>query len=277
MAGSWFPGHMALAKRNLSAWLAKCDLYIEVRDARAPLISSNQLLSQRTNGLIVCNKKQLADPIINQRWQNYFSKQNQPCLFCNFLVKSDIRAIRSWLRQWQKKHPKKLRLPLRVMIVGLPNTGKSTLVNRLRMKNISAVKPIPAATKHPQWIVLDNDLELLDSPGILLPVQKTKHQDAIIALIYASRDDPLLVADNCEFLLRLLIAKPTPEFIARYKLPQLKSSISTFELLDQIRLNLQPAIKDHQSATYNLELRLINDFRAGRLGRISLEQPASLR
>ncbi|MBL0691735.1 MAG: 50S ribosome-binding GTPase [SAR324 cluster bacterium] len=276
----WFPGHMAKAKSALPSWIKNSNMIIEVRDARAPLVSGLLNLAQyQKKSLLVYNKRQLANPIINQKWQTHFENQFVDSMFCNFFVPQDIQKILRHLKKCASDQQlKKIRddkLPWRVIVLGAPNTGKSTLINRLLARKRVQTGSLPGVTKRPEWVRINHRLELLDSPGIVSYDDTSEETRLILRLIYAFKEDLTETSESVEFLLQKLIDQPTKEFLNRYQLTnQLPEKPA--ELLQTILKQVNIRDKNPDNATIRATQKIVADFRAAKLGPISLESPPEL-
>ena len=278
---NWFPGHMAKAIRQVKEKIKLVDLILEVRDARVALSSGNRFLDEiigKKNKLIVLNKSNLAEPDNVQAWKQWFKQNQQPAIFINALNQKSIKAISSEARKimqpkWQKYLKKKITPPpLRMMIVGVPNTGKSTLINRITRRNAAKTGDRPGVTQSQEWIVLGKDMELLDTPGIMPSKIDTKEQGLWLCAIHAIKDEIVGKVEVATFLFDFLKQKNQEMLQKKYDL-NLSENISTEEYLAQIgeRLNLKKS-KGEIDLVKTCDAFLL-DFRKGQLGNCSFEYP----
>ncbi|TXH54087.1 MAG: ribosome biogenesis GTPase YlqF [Bacteroidia bacterium] len=272
----WFPGHMNKAKYAIKELVADIDIVLEVLDARAPFSSCNPLLQniiQHKKKIRLLNKSDLADPEITQLWMDFFlAKQDSKCILGN---KNDLGQCNKIIRQCKLLAPNRnsYEKPLRVMITGIPNVGKSTLINQLIGKKSAKTGDIPAVTRANQCLVLNDAFLIYDTPGMMW--QKIKYMEIGTHLALCNSigrnayDDELLALHLIGYL---LMAYPNL-LCARYRLSAEDLEQKSDEILLQIgrkRGALQTGgIVDRQKAS---EI-IVTDFRMGSLGKISLETP----
>jgi ribosome biogenesis GTPase A len=282
----WFPGHMTRAKRQIQEKLKLIDLAIELLDARVPLSSRNPMIDEilmNKPRLVLLNKADLADPSVTREWVQYFAGIGIEALPIDCVSGEGVRAIperaKHALKDKIEKQLSKGMNPraVRALIVGIPNVGKSTLINRLAGKHIAATGDKPGVTKGQQWIKAGGDLELLDTPGILWPKFEDQQVGYKLAAIGSISDQILQVEDVAYHAIRFLIAGYPGELQQRYELDELPSGqsepnafVDVMERIGRKRGCLQ------SGGTINLEkasMVILRDLRGGKLGRISLESP----
>ncbi|GAB6098922.1 ribosome biogenesis GTPase YlqF [Halanaerocella petrolearia] len=282
MAIQWYPGHMAKAKNKVKERLELIDVVIELLDARIPLSSRNpdlENLLQDQKRIVVLNKKDLADPNATQSWLNYFSKQEIPVLTVNSLTGKGVNRVFEQANNLMADKREELatqgrrRKDIRLMIVGIPNVGKSQLINQLSNKNSARTGNKPGVTRAQQWIKLKKGFQLLDTPGILWP--KFEDQEVGVklgicgAIKEGSFDNELLAYKLVQILQEL-----APERLQqRFKLDYLTSD--TYELVAEIgrkRGCLQSGGRIDRDRTSNIVLK---EYREGKLGRLTLELPST--
>ncbi len=282
---NWYPGHMAKALREIKSKLQFVDIVFEIRDARIPLVSGNRNLSEtlgQKRKLIILNKANLADPAMSEKWKKWFDEQKEPYLFVDCFDKVALSKSVSMARKIVEANRRECnpdyvetKTKLRVMIVGLPNTGKSTIINQLANRNATKVADKPGQTLMQQWITIDKDVELLDTPGVM-PPRIDKPQHALwLSAIHALPDDISGEEDTALFLLKHLLDQKSPEFMERYKLSG--SDISVDEVLLKIatvRGCLRQKGLPDLDRVYKLVLA---DFRKGDLGKTSFGTPPGLK
>ncbi|MEF3309804.1 ribosome biogenesis GTPase YlqF [Paenibacillus sp. GYB004] len=282
----WFPGHMTRAKRQIQEKLKLIDLAIELLDARVPLSSRNPMIDEilmNKPRLVLLNKADLADPSVTREWVQYFAGIGIEALPIDCVSGEGVRAIperaKHALKDKIEKQLSKGMNPraVRALIVGIPNVGKSTLINRLAGKHIAATGDKPGVTKGQQWIKAGGELELLDTPGILWPKFEDQQVGYKLAAIGSISDQILQVEDVAYHAIRFLIARYPGELQQRYELDELPSGqsepnafVDVMERIGRKRGCLQ------SGGTINLEkasMVILRDLRGGKLGRISLESP----
>ncbi len=279
----WFPGHMTKTKRNIEASLKLVDAVAEIKDARIPMSSSNPdidtLIGSKPR-VILLNKCDVADPSVTSRWIEYYKKQGIRALpiDCKSGKGLDkfIPECRNILKPViEKKQSRGILNPsIRVMIVGIPNVGKSSFINKIVKQNRAKVEDRPGVTRGNQWFTLDRGFEMLDTPGVLWP----KFEDQIVgerlAFTGAVKDQILDTELLAVRLLDLLKNIKTPGFIERFKLDaDTVSDMDSYELLQLIGRRRGMLISGGEVDTERASSMLLDEFRASKLGRISLETP----
>jgi ribosome biogenesis GTPase A len=282
---NWYPGHMAKALREIKAKLQFVDIVFEIRDARVPLVSGNRNLSEtlgQKRKLIILNKANLADPLMIEKWKKWFDDQGEAYLFVDCFDKSALSKSVSMARKIVEANRRECnpdyvetKTKLRVMIVGLPNTGKSTIINQLANRNATKVADKPGQTVMQQWITIDKDVELLDTPGVM-PPRIDKPQHALwLSAIHALPDDISGEEDTALFLVKHLLDQKSPEFMERYKLSGADISVDEVLLkIATVRGCLRQKGLPDLDRVYKLVLA---DFRKGDLGKTSFGTPPGMK
>ena len=274
----WYPGHMTKAKRAMSKDVKIVDLIIEMTDARAPLATRNPDIDELGRGkarIIILNKADMAEDRANKLWEEYFKNLGYETLLMDSREKSKIKKLISVIDkacESKRERDKKkgiLNRPIRAMVTGIPNVGKSTLINSIANRSIAKTGNKPGVTKGNQWIKLNKSVELLDTPGILWPKFEDEKLGEKIAFIGSIND---MIIDSRVLAIELLI------FFIKNKKEVLKEKFST-ELEDANEILIEIAkqkgcIKKGNEYDYDKAAdAFINDFRSGRLGKITLELP----
>ena len=271
----WYPGHMGKAQEKMAEAIRRIDLIVEVVDARLPLSSSNcQLLEMRRNKpcIKVLNKHDLADPAATKAWVRYFEQESGiTALPLSARLHADAKQL---LKICQKTVPHRGRpgWPLRVMIFGIPNTGKSTLINTLAGKCIAKVGDKPAVTTCGQQIDLKNGIVLSDTPGILWPNmddQNVAYRLATSGAIGASALDYTCVG---LFALEYMMGRYGELLKVRYKLSELPDTPTA--MLEVIGKRLGCLITGGEIDVHRTAEAFLRELRAGKIGRVSLEEPS---
>ncbi|MFD2044084.1 ribosome biogenesis GTPase YlqF [Ornithinibacillus salinisoli] len=283
MTIQWFPGHMAKARREVEEKLKLVDFVMELVDARAPLSSQNPMLHQVLQNkpkMIVLMKKDLADQKQTEKWITYFQENDITAIAINVNDKADIkRVIQIAKEQGQEKMEKLMKKGIqpraaRAMIVGIPNVGKSTLINRLANKKIAKTGDRPGVTKHQLWIKVKKDFELLDTPGILWP----KFEDEIVgyrlAAIGTIKDQLLSLQDIVAFVIKYM-QEHYPKLIEeRYQIE--KDMEDMWDIFVKIGKQ-HGALEGGGNVNFDkVSDIVIRDLRTGRLGNITLETPEEI-
>lgn len=271
----WFPGHMAKAKREIEERLRLVDIVFELLDARIPYSSQNPLLNELLKGkpkLVLLMKTDLADPRETKLWREDFQKQGHQVLEVDALsgfnrsliINSSLEILADKIERARKRGLKAR--SVRAMIVGIPNVGKSTLINRLVKRKATKVANKPGVTRAQQWIRIAGELELLDTPGVLWPKFEDRKVGLHLALTGAIRDEVVSSHDLGEYLLNFLRSYYPDNLSKRYNLDLNHSNPELIETIAQNRGFLQ---SDYEERVYNL---LLSEFRNNLLGRITLDR-----
>lgn len=275
----WYPGHMAKAKRLLKEQLKLVDLVIEVLDARIPRSSSNPELAKLVGAkprIIVLNKEDLAEAEENIKWINYFKNNGILAVKMNSTNRKGVnvlsQAIKKAVSERQRKLVAKglLPRPARAMVVGIPNVGKSSLINNLVQKGSAKTGDKPGVTKGQQWIRLLSDLELLDTPGLLWPKFEDPQVGFHLALTGAISDQVFDVTEVAAQFLEFLRDSYPSVLSQRYKLEKLEGD--NYYLLEQIGRKRGLLRAGEVVELEKTAFMLLQEFRQGRLGRITLEK-----
>lgn len=277
----WFPGHMAKTRRQITKSLPLVDAAAELLDARLPQSSRNPELNRLTGRkprLIILNKADMADPDVTQQWVNYYKRQGCAVITADSKsgkgVKSFAPALRTLLKDQLAKYAEKgmKGRPIRVMILGIPNVGKSSLINRLAGGKRAKTEDRAGVTRTQQWIKTTDGVELLDTPGVLWPKLDDQEVAVRLAMTGAIRDD---ILDKEALAARLLTFLHTeyPQAVAeRYKIAPEQEG-EGFALLEQMAKNRGMLLSGGVPNTERAAITLLDEFRGTKLGRISLEKP----
>lgn len=277
----WFPGHMTKAGRMIEENVKLVDAVCELLDARIPMSSRNPDIDRLAGGkprLVILNRVDLADPAVTAKWRAYFKARGLDVLETDSKsgrgVQSFPAAVRSLLKDKLAAYAAKGQAtrPLRVMVLGIPNVGKSTFINKAAGRKAAAVSDRPGVTRGRQWISVDRGLELLDTPGILWPRFDSQEVGELLAITGAIKAEVLdreTLAAN--FMLRL--AKFYPDAVEqRYKFRP-DPACNGFELLEQAAKKRGFLISGGEYDLERMAGVLLDEYRGGKLGRITLEMP----
>ena len=274
MAIQWYPGHMHKARKEIKEIMPKTDMIIEVLDARIPYSSENPLVNQLRGDkpcIKLLNKSDLADPLITQQWIDHFqTERNIKARAVSQEQPAEIKQILQLCRQFFPDRNLTAR-PIRVLIVGIPNVGKSSVINTLSGRMIAKVGNEPAITKRQQRIILENGIQLMDTPGFLWPKIHNVNSGYRLAITGAIKNTAMDYDDIALYAADYFLAAYPDMLMQRYKLKELpKNNLDTLESIGRKRGCLQAGgvINLHKVS----EL-LINEFRIKQLGAISLETP----
>ena len=280
MQVQWYPGHMTKAKRAMQEDIKLVDLVIELVDARSPLSSRNpdiDTLGKNKARLILLNKADLADPAANQAWTGYFEKKGYTVVRIDARRKADLKPIQAAVMTACKEKIERDRRrgiknrPVRAMVVGIPNVGKSTFINSYAGRACAKTGNKPGVTRGNQWIRLNKEVELLDTPGILWPKFEDPQVGIRLALLGSVKDD-ILNSDELAVELLKRLREAYPEALSgRYGEAVLTGSEA--EALMEIARARNCILKGGEPDYSRAAKLLIDDFRGGRLGRITLELP----
>ena len=280
MAINWFPGHMKKTQREIKENLKLVDAVIEIRDARIPRSSANpdidKLLKNKPR-IIILNKKDLTEKKATNEWIKYLTKDNVKVLEVNCLQGEGLKNIKPVLMELLKEKHDRLKakgmakIVTRVMVVGIPNCGKSTLINKLAKNNIAKTGDRPGVTKSKQWIKTSLDIELLDTPGVLWPKFEDEEIALNLAFTGAIKDE---VMDTEELAYRLVqrLQEYYPENLKeRYKIEEIFED--PLDTLNAIARKRGCLIRGGEIDYNRISVILLDEFRGGKIGKITLERP----
>lgn len=279
MSIQWFPGHMVAAQKKAAETMEFTDVVIEVLDARAPAASQNPMIKelgaarQRVN-LKILNKADLADPKVTDQWIQYFNslpKTKAIAISCKKV--NEPKKILTFCKSLAPHRGTSLK-PLRMMIMGVPNVGKSTLMNAILNKRIAKVGDEPAITKQQQRHQINDHMILVDTPGMMWPKIDNAYDGYLLAANNNIGKNAYFEEDVAEKLAAILLDQYLILLTARYKLVDLK--LDAIALLDWIAKKKGFPLKNHGVDLARAATTLLNDYRQGLLGRISLESPESI-
>lgn len=282
----WYPGHMAKAKRMMQENIKLIDLMIELVDARIPLSSRNpdiDGLAGNKARMILLNKADLADPVYNKKWSEYFKGKGYHVVEINSRSGAGMKSIQETVREACKEKIERDRKrgivnrPVRAMVAGIPNVGKSTFINTFAGKACTKTGNKPGVTKGKQWIRLNKSLELLDTPGILWPKFEDQAVGMRLAFIGSINDDILNIEELALELIGFL-KKNYPDALEKRFGQEIwgnpcKDGEETAEILENICKIRHCYLKGEAPDTARAASMVMDDFRSGKLGRITLEFP----
>ncbi|KAE9637168.1 ribosome biogenesis GTPase YlqF [Defluviitalea raffinosedens] len=280
----WYPGHMTKTRRLIIENLKLVDIVIELVDARIPFSSKNpdiEELSRNKPRILVMNKSDLADPYTNSRWISWFEEKGYGVITVNSITGKGIsevdRTAKELLKEKIERDKQRGRIfrPIRAMVVGIPNVGKSTFINKLVGKSSAKTGDRPGVTKGKQWIKIKKDFELLDTPGILWPKFEDMNVGMKLAFTGAIKQEILDTHTLSLELLKLLSAKFPDALVTRYKLTDIESK-TPMELLTEIGQKRGFLISGGEVDYSRTSLVILDELRAGKLGNITLESPEDI-
>ncbi len=280
----WYPGHMTKAVRSMQEDIKLVDLVVEVLDARIPISSRNPDIDNLANNkarLVLLNKADLADNKYNEKWVTYFKEKGITALLINAKTGNGLKGIQAAVQEACKEKIERDRRrgiknrPVRAMVVGIPNVGKSTFINAYAGRACAKTGNKPGVTKGKQWIRLGKNLELLDTPGILWPKFESQIIGRNIAFI-GSMNDQIIQIEELALDLIEVLEKLYPEILkTRYEAEtpiKIETEDTRVQMLYQICESRKCYKKGDEYDTEKAAALLLDDFRNGRLGRITLEQ-----
>lgn len=281
----WFPGHMTRTRRQIEKCLPKVDMVAEIIDARVPVSSRNPVLQQLIRGkprMILMNKCDMADPAETAKWVCHYKEKGITALEVDCKTGRGVNrfapAVREVLRDriavWESKGM--VGRPIRVMVVGIPNVGKSSLINKLckGIKGKAEVQDRPGVTRENRWFTIGNGLELLDTPGVLWPKFEDKRVGERLAFTGAVKDD---ILDREHLAARLLECLQNKGYLGkvgeRYKLEEAElQELDGFGMLEKIGKKRGFLVRGGEVELDRTAITVLDEFRGGKIGRISIEQ-----
>ena len=276
---SWFPGHMTKTKRMIASELPHMDAVCEILDARIPLSSRNPDVDDLTAGkprLIVLNRADQADPAQTRRWSQYFRAKGWAVLEANAKggvgTEKFAAAVRELLRDKLEAYAAKGQVGrvVRVMVLGIPNVGKSTFINKVAKRKTAKAEDRPGVTRSKQWVPVDATLELLDTPGILWPKFDDPEVGKRLAFTGAVKDDVLDIEELACYLMDYLATHYADVLTERYKIT-VEDGDSGYDLLEKAGRKRGFLMRGAQVDTERMARILLDEFRGGKLGRFTLE------
>ena len=279
----WFPGHMTKAQRMIEEHMKQVDAVCEILDARIPMASRNPDIDRLAGDkprIVVLNRTDLADPKATARWHAAFQRQGMTVLETDSRSGKGVNgfagAVRTALRDKIEAYAAKGQVgrPMRVMVLGIPNVGKSSFINRMAQSKRAKVEDRPGVTRTKQWVKIGNNMELLDMPGVLWPKFDDQSVAQKLAFTGAINDDVMDLEALASLLLQKLAASYPKALEERYRMTELdeicEDGFAMLELLGRKRGML---ISGGEVNTERAAITLLDEFRSGRLGRITLELP----
>ncbi len=273
----WYPGHMTKTRRQIQADLKQVDLVAEIIDARIPISSRNpdidELVGEKPR-LIVLNRADQADPAMNKAWSDWFRKKGETNARDGKGVGQFSAAIKTALKekleQWKAKGL--VGRPVRAMVVGVPNVGKSTFINQVAKKKSAKAGNKPGVTRGKQWVNVDAGLELLDTPGILWPKFEDETTGIHLAFTGAVKDEIMDLETLACHLIELLAKRYPQALLERFKV-EVDPEQPGWELLEQCGRKRGFLISGGEVDTERMARILLDEYRSGKLGRITFESP----
>ena len=279
----WFPGHMTKTKRQIQASLKLVDAVAEILDARIPLSSKNpdlQKLIQNKPKVVLLNKCDMANQTATSRWIDYYASQGITAIAVDCKSGKGLNKFAPAVNNVLSERRERLKAKgmvnpmLRIMIVGIPNVGKSSFINRVAKQNRAKVEDRPGVTRGNQWYSIAKNIEMLDTPGVLRPKFDDKIVGERLAFTGAVKDQILDTELLAVRLLDFLRSLKPADFIARFKLEDIDlDAIDSYELLNVIGKKRGMLISGGEIDTERAAIMLLDEFRSGKLGRITLEMP----
>ena len=277
----WFPGHMAKTRRLIKESLPLVDAVTELLDARVPVSSRNPELDEMTGKkprIILLNKCDMADERATKLWLDYFNSNGAAAIAVDCRSGKGLNNYRPLVR---KVLADKIRSneekgmagkPLRMMVVGIPNTGKSSFINRMAGSNRAKVADKPGVTKHNQWFNIGGGIELLDTPGVLWPKFDDPKVGDRLSFIGSVKDEVVDAETMAVRLIEVLARDYRDLLLERYKLGSI-DGLETYEILELIGRKRGMLISRGEIDTQRAAVTLLDEYRAGKLGKITLERP----
>lgn len=277
----WYPGHMTKAKRMMQEDIKLIDLVIELVDARVPLSSRNpdiDELGKNKSRIILLNKSDLADARKNKRWMEYFMDKGFHVLEINSKTGAGVKSIQGVVQEACKEKIERdrkrgiINRPVRAMVVGIPNVGKSTFINSFAGRACAKTGNKPGVTKGKQWIRLNKGLELLDTPGILWP----KFEDQTVGLRLAmigSMNDEIVHLDELAYELINFLRKEYPGLLEKRYEIEISDEQDAYEIIKSVCISKKCFLKGEELDIMKASAMLVDDFRNGKIGKITLEMP----
>ncbi len=277
----WFPGHMAKTRRLMTDSLKLVDAVVEVTDARIPMSSRNPEMDElvgRKPRIVLLNKCDTADETVTSRWIQKYRESGIPALATDCKSGKNVSKVLPMVRETLKDTIERWNAKgmtgraVRLMIVGIPNVGKSSLINRLSGTKSTKVEDRPGVTKGKQWVTLSKDFELLDMPGVLWPKFEDQNVGLALAFTGAVKDDIMDMESLAVHFIGTLRSVSAAPIETRYKI-SVSENLTDYEVLEMIGKKRGFLVSGGEIDTERTGIMLLDEFRSGKLGRISLETP----
>lgn len=278
---NWFPGHMVRTKKEINSNIKLVDAVIEIRDARIVLSSKNpeiDNLCKNKSRIILLNKSDLAEKSITRKWCDVLSTKNIRVLSADCITGAGLKSIKLMLNDLLKSKHDKLKsrgmnkIIDRVMVVGIPNVGKSSFINRIAKNKVARIGNKPGVTRSKQWIKTELGIELMDTPGILWPKLESRETQLNLAFTGAIKDELMDSEELALNLIEVLSKNYGDRIIDRYKLDSL--SDNPLENMENIARKRGAIIRGGKVDYNRVSNMILNEYRLGKLGTISLEKPS---
>lgn len=279
----WYPGHMTKTRRQIESDLKQVDAVCEIIDARIPLASRNPDIDSICGSkprLVILNRMDLADPAATKRWAAYFQSKGIAVIPTDCKSRKGVGAfqpaVRTVLKEKLERDAEKgMNRALRIMIVGIPNVGKSTFINQISGRKGAKAENRPGVTRGKQWVTVDNGLLLLDTPGILWPKFEDPNVGLMLAYTGAVKEDVIDLEELACFLMQLLWKRYPDAVRSRYGI-DLPSDASGYELLEAAGQKRGFLLHGGEIHLQRMAKVLLDEFRSGKLGRLTLEEPGDI-
>ena len=276
----WYPGHMTKTRRQIEADLKQVDAVCEIVDARIPMSSRNPDIDAICGDkprIMILNRMDLADPTASQRWADYFRNKGMAVVMTDCKSRKGITsfqpAVRSVLREKIERNAARgMNKPVRIMIVGIPNVGKSTFINQVSGRKGAKAENRPGVTRGKQWVTVDNGLLLLDTPGILWPKFEDPNTGMMLAYTGAVKDGILDIEELACNLVALLHKRYPEALKERYGI-EAEQGMPGYELLELAGRRRGYLISGGEINTERMAKVLVDEYRSGKLGKFTLEEP----
>lgn len=274
---NWYPGHMKKTKELIKENLKLVDVVIELLDARLPLSSKNPVIDELINQkkrIVLLNKSDLSDQNITKDWMGYFESKAIIAIPMNSMNGQGLKNLYNKLEQISKGINEKSvrKKPLRVMIVGIPNVGKSSLINRIAGKKSAKTGNKPGVTKGKQWINMKGNIQLLDTPGILWPKFEDKEIGLKLAYVGSIKDEILDLSEVALKFIEFLLHNYPDKLKERYKLDHIEGQ-EPIEILDEICTKRGFILSGGRIDYDRAAKTIMDEYRTGKIGNISIERP----
>ncbi len=276
----WYPGHMTKTRRQIEADMKQVDAVCEIVDARIPMSSRNPDIDSICAGkprILVLNRMDLADAAATKRWAAYFRSRGMTAIATDCKTRKGISdftpaARAACAEKLQRDAARGMNRPLRVMIVGIPNVGKSTLINQISGRKGAKAENRPGVTRGKQWVTVDSGLQLLDTPGILWPKFEDPHVGMMLAYTGAVKEGVIDIEELACYLMELLHKLYPQVLLQRYKV-EAEPGTPGYELLELAGRKRGFLLSGGEIHTERMAKVLLDEYRSGKLGRFTLEEP----